>query len=415
MKKHEINETVISSLKLRIPKVWSNTHYTADAEALLPDGHSFAESQQFWLRCQPLLKTLFDCENFQSPLLPIDTYRSMFCSYFPAGRLLLKADNQLPITGSVKSRGGLYELISHAVNLAEQQGIVVGEQLEGLLTEEAKAYFSQHKILVGSTGNLGLSIGKIGRALGFQVAVHMSSDAKIWKKILLKEAGAEIVSHQGDYSLAVAEARSLAANDDNAYFVDDENSPLLMCGYAQGAFELQLQLSAMGITPSEDWPLVVVIPCGVGGAPVGISLGLKHVFGRAVHPVFVEPVNAPCFGLALTTNEVSPISSIGLSGITQADGLAVGCASELAFSQGKEHIAASATVHDALLFPCLLRLYQYEALRLEPSAAAGLGVLDPLIASEAVPNINRSTIVLWSTGGGLVPELEFKEYLERGL
>ncbi len=69
-------------------------------------------------------------------------------------------------------------MLTHAEKLALEAGLLTtADDYRKLLTPEFKQFFSQFSIAVGSTGNLGMSIGIMSARIGFQVTVHMSADA----------------------------------------------------------------------------------------------------------------------------------------------------------------------------------------------------------------------------------------------
>ncbi len=367
----------------------------------------------------------------ESPLRPAPMLQHELSRVFDwqlPGRLLLKCDNELAISGSIKARGGIYEVLKHAESLALQQGLIgLDDDYARFDEAEFKALFGSHSIAVGSTGNLGLSIGIMAARLGFRVTVHMSADARQWKKDLLRDRGAEVVEYESDYGEAVRQGRAQAAGDPSIHFVDDENSADLFLGYAVAARRLRKQMDELGIEVSGERPLFVYLPCGVGGGPGGVTFGLKQEFGDSVHCFFAEPVASPCMLLGLMTglHDRVDVRDFGLDNITESDGLAVASPSGFVGRLLKHDISGVYTVQDELCFRLLRMARDSENTRLEPSAAAGLGGPAMLLQSQAgqeylrgldlVDRMPDATHIVWATGGGMVPAAEMQSYYQKGL
>ncbi|RHW37655.1 D-serine ammonia-lyase [Lysinibacillus yapensis] len=331
------------------------------------------------------------------------------------GRIFLKCDFALPISGSIKARGGIYEVLKYAEQLAiEHRLIQYNDDYAKFNEEEFYEFFRQYKIAVGSTGNLGLSIGIMGAKLGFQVTVHMSSDAKEWKKQLLREKGVEVIEYSSDYSKAVEEGRKQAELDPMCHFIDDENSRDLFAGYAVAATRLKKQLKEENIRVDEEHPLFVYLPCGVGGGPGGVAFGLKQIYGDHVHLFFGEPTQSPCMLVGMMTglhDEIS-VGDLGLSNRTEADGLAVGRASKFVGKMMEPVLSGCYTVDDEFLFKSLKLMMEREEIFMEPSAHAGVyGVISLMKEGEEYIrqnhlNMDKATHLVWSTGGNMVPLTE---------
>ena len=408
---------------------WFNPAITSVADALPHvglDGGDIAAAAARLQRFAPYLAAVFPetaAANglIESPLRPIAAMQAALDTALP-GHLWLKMDSHLPVSGSIKARGGIYEVLAHAEQLALAAGwLRESDDYRVFNTPAARAFFSQYTIAVGSTGNLGLSIGIMAAKLGFQAAVHMSADARQWKKERLRSLGVRVVEYAEDYGIAVAQGRAQAAADPNCFFIDDENSRTLFLGYAVAGERLKQQLAEQSIRVDAEHPLFVYLPCGVGGGPGGVAFGLKMALGDHVHCLFVEPTQSPCMLLGVHTglHEAIAVQDLGLSNRTAADGLAVGRPSGFVGRAMAPLIDGYVTVSDKRLFHWLRQLQQSENILLEPSALAGFAGLPAVATDQAYrARLNLSDHILrqanhivWATGGGMVPAAEMAAYL----
>lgn len=362
----------------------------------------------------------------ESALKPIPGMQKLLNDAYHAGlegRLLLKQDSHLAIAGSIKARGGIYEVLKHTEELAFEHGLISPEESYArLASEESRRFFSRYTIQVGSTGNLGMSIGIMSAAIGYNAIVHMSADAKQWKKDLLRSRGVTVVEYESDYSEAVIKGRKRSAQDPNSYFVDDENSRNLFLGYAVAAKRLVGQLEELGLTVDSAHPLFVYLPCGVGGAPGGVSFGLRQVFKDNVHCFFVEPTQAPCMlaGMATKLHNAISVQDIGLTGLTHADGLAVGRPSGFVGKVMEPMLSGIFTIRDRNLYEYMRDLLKTEHIFLEPSACAAFtGPAHLNVYKETRDYIKEQGLqdkmagavhIAWATGGSMVPESVREEY-----
>lgn len=412
----EITEKALSKINLTMKDI-------DDAEARL------ARFAPFILKVFP--ETAPENGLIESPLTEIEKMKTKLENEFTTtipGRLFLKQDSHLAISGSVKARGGIYEVLKHAEDLAIEHGMIKEtDDYSVFASEKFKEFFSKFKIQVGSTGNLGMSIGIMSAVLGFHVIVHMSADAKQWKKDLLRKRGAEVIEYNDDYSKAVEVGRKDSDADPTSYFVDDENSVTLFLGYAVAAKRLKAQFEAQGIVIDGEHPLFVYIPCGVGGAPGGVAFGLKQFFGNHVHVFFVEPTQAPCMLVGMASglqNKVS-VQDFGLSGQTHADGLAVGRASGFVGGVMTHLLSGILTLEDYHIYDLMRDIVNSEDIFLEPSACASFwgpiqlmkesatkAYIENMGLAQKMPNAIH---VPWATGGNLVPKEIREEYMHTHL
>lgn len=416
---------LLENLKQMKESYWLNDDLNANIkEELNSKGIVFEDIEDARARLNrfaPLLKILFPATLktngiIESPLECVNIFKKKLEkleNISISGDVFIKLDSHLPISGSIKARGGIYEVLKHAEDLLlENKLLNLKDDYSKII--EFKDFLSKYKIAVGSTGNLGLSIGIMSAKLGFKVSVHMSNDAKEWKKQMLREHGCEVITYESDYGKAVEEGRKAAKNDEYCYFIDDENSKNLFLGYSVAAKRLKGQLQALDITISKEKPLYVYLPCGVGGGPGGVAYGLKSEFGENVKCFFAEPTHSPCMMLGLMSKKHDAISvnDIGLDNKTAADGLAVGRASKLVGKVLERVIDGCFSVSDENMYKYLTLMHKSQNINLEPSALAGV---KGLVFNKELNNTHPNAIhLIWATGGNMVPLEEMQKFIKEG-
>ena len=342
------------------------------------------------------------------------------------GRLFLKMDSHLPIAGSVKARGGIYEVLKHAEDLALEAGMITEEDnYERFADDDFREFFGRYTVQVGSTGNLGLSIGIMSAFLGFKVKVHMSADARQWKKDLLRSKGVEVIEYEDDYSKAVLEGRRDSDKDPSSYFVDDEYSVPLFLGYAVAAARTKAQLEEKGVTVDADHPMIIYIPCGVGGAPGGVCYGFKRLFKDSVHVFFCEPTLFPSvlLGMATDMHNAVNVNDFGLCEMSEADGLACASPSGFVTRIDRNLLSGDFTIVDGRLYDFMRMLKETEDILIEPSSCAAFIGPARLAEYEAgreylqrqgltKEKLDNSIQICWATGGRLVPEEIWEKYMD---
>jgi len=418
LKDHFQDATLYDSISSCKPIFWQNPQHNSELAHLPLSVKDLNEARERWERLAPLLSQLFPQDapegRIASPLVPL----SLPLGLGKSARALLKADSDLPVCASVKARGGLYEVFARAEQVALERGLLNRtDDYRQLASPALIEALAEEEVAVGSTGNLGMSVGLAAARLGMKATVHMSTDAKEWKKQLLRSRGVCVVEHSGQYAEAVAAGRKLADANPHCHFIDDEQSKTLFLGYSAAAKELKDQLDEQGIAVTPSEPLVVYIPCGVGGAPGGICWGLKHQFGDNVYVYFAEPTHAPCVtvGLATGLHDKVCVQDFGIDGKTEADGLAVGRPSGLVCQVVAGLVAGTFTVDDEELFEPLAELMDTHGRFMEPSCCAALLGPERLATHpQASKQLQCGTHVFWATGGALVPESERDVFYQRG-
>ena len=176
----------------------------------------------------------------------------------------------LNMTGSVKDRMAFYII---------RRAIERGELREGAVIAEA------------TSGNTGISISAIGRALGHRVRIYMPDWMSYERVQLMHNLGAEVVpvsKAQGGFIGAVKMAQEYADENPNTFLPRQFDNPdnveahQIMTGP-----EIETQLGQFGVAAD-----AFVAGVGTGGTVMGVGRHLRRGARKVrIHPL--EPANSP--------------------------------------------------------------------------------------------------------------------------
>ena len=188
-------------------------------------------------------------------------------SYSDGADVMVKLEGNNP-GGSIKDRAAW--------------GMLRRAQREGLLKDESI-------IVEPTSGNTGIGLALLGRALGLKVILTMPESMSVERRTILKSYGAELILTSSSEGMkgAVDAAKAILAEEKNAVMLDQFSNP----GNPE-AHELTTGPEIIKQIPEGKEISAFVASFGTGGTISGIGRALKKAFPM-IEIVAVEPASSP--------------------------------------------------------------------------------------------------------------------------
>jgi threonine dehydratase len=266
----------------------------------------------------------------RTPLLAVDSMP----------RLLLKAEH-LQRSGSFKLRGAANAMLADGA----------------------------HEIVAGSSGNHGIAVAALGRALGVGVTVVMAAGAGVAKADAIRRLGARVVPVDGGVAERDRHAQERASLT-GATFVPSSDHELVVAG--QGT---------VGLEVFDDVPDIdaIFVPTGGGGLLAGVCLAASCL-ARPVRIIGVEPMDGRRYARSIAADrpvELPPPDTI-------ADGLRAQHPGEVTFPIIQRRVDAMVGVADEAIVHAM-NMLRRAGIEAEPSGSVALaGALQSGFTGRAV-------------------------------
>jgi threonine dehydratase len=256
----------------------------------------------------------------------------------------------------------------------------------------------QRGVIAASAGNHALALAWHGKQMGIPVTVAMPVIAPLTKVNKCRVFGANIVQY-GQHIIEAKDYAMSAPEFEGMKYINGYDHPDIIAGAGTMGMEILEQI------PDVD---IVIVPVGGGGLIAGVSLAVKTL-RPDVQVIGVEPEFCPSYTSAIRAGKPVSVTTTP----TLADGLAVPCVGENAFSVAKHYVDNTYLTTERSIALAVLRLIEMEKYVVEGGGAAGLAALLPGGPLD-IPSYKGKKIVIPLCGGNIdVPVLG--RVIDRGL
>ena len=250
-------------------------------------------------------------------------------------------------------------------------------------------------VVAASAGNHAQGVAFAAKHFGIEATIIMPESTPLTKVLGVKELGASVILHGGNYDEAYAYAVTFG-EENNYTFVHPFTDEEVMAGQATVALEMFEEVPALD---------ALVVPVGGGGLISGMAVAAK-----ALHPnckvLGVSSAGAP----ALKQSYDAKKSIDTLSVRTIADGIAVRDTSAITLAHILEHVDTFETVCEDEIAAAILFLLEKQKVLVEGAGAVGVAAL--LHGKVALPTGSKVGIVL---SGGNIDVTMLSLIIEKGL
>lgn len=236
-------------------------------------------------------------------------------------------------------------------------------------------------VIAASAGNHAQGLAFAAQRSNVHATIVMPETAPMAKVRGTRKYGAEIVLHGNGYDDAFGRATELQ-KEKGYTFVHAFDDPRVIAG--QGSVGLELLEQNPGLE-------VFVVPIGGGGLAAGMALVLKDA-NPNVRIVGVQSEAVDSMKKSIEAGEI-----VSVSGMTIADGIAVGRPGGHTFPIVQKYVDEIVTVSEDEIAQAVLVLLESEKIVTEGSGAAGVAAL----LSGKISGLNGKKVCAILTGGNI--------------